>query len=131
MAAARLTFFLPNLQDTFTIATSVGSTTVPVASTIMAIDIFLLPILFGISRPMYRVANWSELGIANWPGVIALAAGTLVGLYTAGLIPVLNTDYIGFPALQAWVTGAVAYLIGVTLVHKSANVKALLGFARI
>ena len=131
LIAAALTFFLPNLQDTFTIATSVGSTTVPVASTIMAIDIFLLPILFGISRPMYRVANWSELGIANWPGVIALAAGTLVGLYTAGLIPVLNTDYIGFPALQAWLTGAVVYLIGVTLVHKSANVKALLGFARI
>ena len=27
----------------------------------------------------------------------------------------LNTDYIGFPALQAWLTGAVVYLIGVLL----------------
>ena len=43
----------------------------------------------------------------------------------------LNSDYIGFPALQSWLTGAVVYLIGVTLVHKSANVKALLGFSSI
>jgi hypothetical protein len=97
----------------------------------MAIDLFLLPWLFGIKRPMYRVANWSELGIANWPGVVALAAGTVAGVYTAGLIPAINSDYIGFPALQAWLTGAVVYLIGVTLVHKRADVKALLGFARI
>jgi len=131
LIAAVLTFYLPNLQDTFNLVTSIGSTTVPVASTIMAIDLFLLPWLFGIKRPMYRVANWSELGIANWPGVIALAAGTVVGVYTAGLIPAVNSDYIGFPALQAWVTGAVVYLIGVTLVHKRADVKALLGFARI
>jgi purine-cytosine permease-like protein len=131
LIAVVLTFFLPNLQDTFTIATSVGSTTVPVASTIMAIDIFLLPVLFGISRPMHRVPAWRELGFANWPGVVALAAGTLVGLWTAGLIPALGTDYIGFPALQAWITGAVVYLVGVTLVHKRGDLKALLGFARI
>jgi purine-cytosine permease-like protein len=131
LIAAALTFYLGNLQDTFNIATSIGSTTVPVASTIMAIDLFLLPLLFGIKRPMHRVASWGELGIANWPGVIALAAGTLVGLYTAGLIPALNTEFIGFPALQAWITGAVVYLIGVALVHRRAEVKALLGFARI
>ncbi|MBP1882467.1 cytosine permease [Sinorhizobium mexicanum] len=131
LIATVLTFYLPNLQDTFNIVTGIGSTTVPVASTIMAIDLFLLPLLFGIKRPMHRVANWSELGIANWPGVIALAAGTLVGLYTAGLLPMLNTAYIGFPALQSWIVGGVVYIIGVAFVQKHANVKALLGFARI
>jgi purine-cytosine permease-like protein len=131
LIAAGLTFYLGNLQDTFNIVTNIGSTTVPVASTIMAMDLFLLPLLFGINRPMHRVAKWGELSIANYPGVIALAAGTLVGLYTAGLIPPLNTNFIGFPALQAWITGAVVYLIGVALVHRRANAKALLGFARI
>jgi hypothetical protein len=97
----------------------------------MAIDLFLLPWLFGIQRPTYRVANWNELGFANWPGVIALAAGTAVGLYTAGLVPMLNSDYIGFPALQAWLTGAAVYLIGVAAVRNSAKLKELLGFARI
>lgn len=131
LIAAALTFYLGNLQDTFNIATSIGSTTVPVASIIMALDLFVLPRLFGIRRPMNRVASWGELGIANWPGLTALAAGTLVGVYTAALIPPLNTNFIGFPALQAWITGAVVYLIGVALVHRRANVKALLGFARI
>ncbi len=131
LLAAVLTFFLPNLQDTFNLATSVGSTTVPVASVIMALDLFVLPRLFGIRRPMHRVATWGELGIANWPGVLALACGTLVGLYTAGLLPMFNTDYIGFPALQSWITGGVVYLLAVAVVHRSANIRHLLGFARI
>jgi purine-cytosine permease-like protein len=129
LIATALTFFLPNLQQTFNIATGIGSTTVPVASTIMAMDIFVLPWLFGIRRPMYRVAKWGELGIANWPGIVALLAGTGVGLYTAGLIPMLNTDSIGFPALQSWITGAAVYLLGVGLVHRSSEVKSLLGFS--
>ena len=67
---------------------------------------------------MDRVAYWTELASANGPGIVALAAGTMVGLYTAGPDPgpATATRYIGFPALQAWVTGAVVYLIGVTLV---------------
>ena len=129
LLAAVLTFVLPNLQDTFNLATAIGSTTVPVVSTIMALDIFVLPKLFGIKRPVNRVANWGELGFANWPGIIAILAGTAVGVYTAGILPSINADYIGFPALQAWITGALVYLIGVAMVHKSAGVKHMLGFA--
>ena len=131
LIAAALTFVLPNLQDTFNLATSIGSTTVPVASIIMAIDLFLLPRLFGINRPMHRVASWNELGTANWPGVVALACGTLVGLYCAGLLPLAGSRMIGLPAVQAWITGGVVYLLGVALVHRSASMKSLLGFSRI
>jgi purine-cytosine permease-like protein len=127
--AAGLTFILPNLQDTFVIVTGIGSTTVPVASTIMAMDLFILPRMFGIRRPTHRVATWQELGLANWPGVIALLSGAGVGLYTAGLIPALNTEYIGFPALQAWVVGAVVYLVLVAIVARNANAKSILGFS--
>jgi len=131
LIAAVLTFFLPNLQDTFVIVTGIGATTVPVASTIMAMDIFVLPRLFGIRRPMHRVAAWSELRFANWPGVVALLSGTFVGLYTSGLIPGLNTEYIGFPAVQAWLTGAIVYLVLVALVARSANVRSVLGFSHL
>jgi purine-cytosine permease-like protein len=131
LIAAVLTFYLPNLQDTFTIVTSIGSTTVPVASTIMAMDLFIVPRLFGINRPMHRVAKWDELSFANWPAIVALSAGTLVGLYTAGLIPVLNTDYIGLPAVQAWLTGAVVYLVGVAIARRKQDLPAALGFARL
>ncbi len=131
LIAAGLTFILPNLQETFVIATGIGATMVPVASTIVAVDIFILPRLFGIKRPLHRVARWNEAGTANWPGIIALAIGAFVGLYTAGLIPFLNTEYIGFPPLQAWVTGAVVYLILVALVAGSASVRTILGFSRL
>ncbi len=134
LIAAAITFILPNLTTTFTIVTGIGSTTVPVASTIMAIDLFVLPRVFGLRRPIHRVARWSELATANWPAIVALVVGTLVGTYTAGLIPGtpgFQHDYIGFPALQAWITGAVVYLVGVALVARSPRVAELLGFAHV
>jgi purine-cytosine permease-like protein len=134
LVAFGLTFILPSLSNTFTIVTGIGSVTVPVASTIMAMDIFFVPRLFGLRRPMSRVATWSELAAANIPGIVALLAGTGVGLYTAGLIPFTSgyqNTYIGFPALQAWVTGAVVYLIGVAIIAKSANVRQWLGYTHI
>ena len=109
-----LTYILPNLTKTFNIVTGIGAVTVPVASTIMAMDVFIVPRLFGLQRPLYRVATWSELAIANWPAIVALMAGTAVGAITGGLIPGtpgFGETYIGFPALQAWVTGAVVYLV--------------------
>src|SRR5665213_3836326 len=53
--AAALTFILPSLQQTFNIVTGIGAVTVPVASTIMAMDVFIVPKLFGLRRPMHRV----------------------------------------------------------------------------
>ena len=132
LIAAGLTFILPNLQQTFNIVTGIGAVTVPVASTIMAMDVFIVPRLFGLRRPLHRVASWSELAIANWPGIIALVLGTGVGAYTGGLIPGTSgfgTTYIGFPALQAWVTGAVAYLVIVAIVARSPQAKQLLGYS--
>jgi purine-cytosine permease-like protein len=131
LIAAGLTFILPNLTRTFTIVTGIGSVTVPVASTIMAMDIFLVPRLFGLRRPMDRVANWSELATANVPGIIALLAGTGIGLWTAGLIPWTSgygKTYIGFPALQAWVTGAVVYIVAVALIARSDRATQWLGY---
>jgi hypothetical protein len=133
LIAAALTFILPSLQQTFNIVTGIGAVTVPVASTIMAMDVFIVPKLFGLKRPLHRVASWSELAVANWPAVIALVLGTGVGAYTGGLIPGtagFGTTYIGFPALQAWVTGAVAYLIIVALVARSPRAKELLGYSQ-
>jgi purine-cytosine permease-like protein len=129
--AAGLTLILPSLQQTFNIVTGIGAVTVPTASTVMAMDVFVLPRVFGLRRPMDRVAHWKHTARANWPGVVAVVAGTVVGTATGGLIPGTSGfqhTYIGFPALQAWLTGAVVYFIGVALVHKRANATELLGF---
>ena len=105
--------------------------TTNVAQWLQRIDIFVLPKVFGIKRPMYRVATWSELGVANWPGIVAILAGTTVGVYTAGILPFINANYIGFPALQAWITGAVVYLVGVALAHRSGAARKILGFSQL
>ena len=134
LVAAGLTYILPSLTKTFTIVTGIGAVTVPVASTIMAMDVFVVPRLFGLRRPLYRVAAWSELAAANWPAIVALVAGTAIGGYTGGLIPGtagFGHTYIGFPALQAWATGAVVYLVAVALVARSPRAKALLGYSRV
>jgi purine-cytosine permease-like protein len=119
------------------IVTGIGAVTVPVASTIMAMDVFVLPRLFGLRRPLYRVATWSELAFANWPAIVALLAGTAVGAVTGGLIPGtagFGKTYIGFPALQAWATGAVVYLVLagiVSAVSQQAGARKLLGYSAI
>ena len=134
LAAAGLTYILPSLTKTFNIVTGIGAITVPVASTIMAMDVFVVPRLFGLRRPLYRVATWSELALANWPAIVALVCGTAVGAFTGGLVPGTSGfghTYIGFPALQAWVTGAVVYLAGVAVAARSTRAKAVLGYSRI
>src|SRR5207245_6913018 len=134
LLAAGLTFILPSLTQTFNYVTAIGSVTVPVASTIMAMDVFVLPRLFGLRRPLHRVATWQELALANWPAIVALVLGTGVGAYTAGVIPGIpgfGTTYIGFPALQAWVTGAVVYLLLAAVVARSPRAKELLGYSAV
>jgi purine-cytosine permease-like protein len=129
--AAGLTLVLPSLQQTFNIVTGIGAVTVPTASTIMAVDVFVVPRLFGLRRPMGRVAAWRQTAPANWPGVIGLVAGTAVGAFTGGLVPGIpgfQHTYLGFPAMQAWLTGALVYLAGVALVRGRADVERLLGF---
>lgn len=133
LIAAGLTFILPSLTQTFNIVTGIGAVTVPVASTIMAMDVFVVPWLFGLRRPLHRVASWSELAIANWPAIVGLLLGTGVGAYTGGLIPGtpgFASTYIGFPALQAWATGAASYLVIVALIARSPRAKELLGYSR-
>jgi hypothetical protein len=82
------------------------------------------------------VATWSELAFANWPAIVALVAGTAVGAFTGGLVPGtagFGKTYIGFPALQAWLTGAVVYLVLVALVVavRKPQARELLGYSAI
>ncbi len=134
LVAAGLTYVLPSLTKTFNIVTCIGAVTVPVASTIMAMDVFVVPRLFGLNRPLYRVALWGELSLGNWPGIAALLTGTAVGAITGGLIPGragFGVTYIGSPPLQAWATGAVVYLIAVAVVVWFKNPKQLLGWSQL
>jgi hypothetical protein len=66
-----------------------------------------------------------------------LLAGTAVGAFTGGLVPGTSgfgKTYIGFPALQAWVTGAVVYVVLAGIVvaaSKRHQARELLGYSAI
>ena len=53
---------------------------VPCATVIMAVDHFLLPRLFRISRPLTKVPAWSEAGAVNVPAVVALLGAVAFGV---------------------------------------------------
>ena len=105
---------------------------VPSATVIMAVDHFLVPRLFGISRPLTRVPAWADAGAINWPGVVALLIAVLFGAYATGIIPGETAGtYWGLAPLETWVLAAVLYIAGVAIVRATASdARSALGFSK-
>ena len=109
--------------------------TAPSATVIMCVDHFLLPRMFGISRPLLKIPRWSETSIGNWPAIVALAISVLYGTWATGILPGENPNrYWGPAPLEAWVMAGVLYIVFVALTRavapKAATLKATLGFSK-
>ena len=131
-AGAVLAATMSSLEKNFFIVAGISAVFVPCATTLMAIDVFVLPRVFGIRRPTHKVTFWPEAANGNWLGLISLAIGGVLGAYTGGLIPGIHgfgTMNIGFPALQAWLASAISYVVLVRLVPERRRAR-LLGFPR-
>jgi purine-cytosine permease-like protein len=105
---------------------------VPSATVIMAVDHFLVPRLFKISRPLTRVPTWADAGAINWPGVVALLLAVLFGAYATGLIPgEAAGTYWGLAPLETWILAGILYLAGVAIVRATtSDARAVLGFSK-
>lgn len=131
VAGAGLAAMMVSLQNNFFIVAGISAVFVPCATMIMVMDVFIVPRLFGLRRPVDKVTAWHDAASINRVGMIALVIGLVVGSYTGGLIPGIpgfGTTSIGFPALQSWVLSALCYLIGVALVRRSPRCNSLLGY---
>jgi purine-cytosine permease-like protein len=106
--------------------------TVPSASVIMYIDHFLLPKLFGISRPLMKIPSWGDTALFNWPGLIALCAAVFYGAWASGIVPGESAArYWGPAPLEAWAIAGALYIAGVAVTkYVTPNIRAALGFAR-
>ncbi|HEX7301031.1 MAG TPA: cytosine permease [Solirubrobacteraceae bacterium] len=110
--------------------------TVPCATVIMVVDHFLLPRLFGISRPLTKIPAWSEAGPINVPAVVALLAAVAFGVIGLADLPngwIYSTppDNWGPVPVEAWVLAGIVYIAGVAVARMVVpNVKRVLGFAR-
>ena len=123
------------LNGWFTVA-GFMAITVPSATVIMTVDHFLLPRLFGISRPLLRVPGWSEAGAVNVPAVVALLVSVLFGAIGLADLPggwILHdppTNWGPVP-VEAWLLAGALYLAGVAIARRSLpDVRAVLGFPR-
>jgi purine-cytosine permease-like protein len=109
--------------------------TVPSATVIMAVDHFLLPRLFRISRPLDRVPRWEETGLINLPAVIALLGAVFFGVtgtasWPHGWLEAAPPNSWGPVPLEAWLIAGVGYIALVALARSAANVKELLAFSK-
>ncbi len=110
--------------------------TAPCATTIMCVDHFVLPRLFGISRPLIRIPSWRGASIGNLPAIAALAIAVLYGAWATGIIPGENSNrYWGPGPLEAWAMAAVLYIAFVaitrTVASRSESLKTAMGFSRV
>lgn len=110
--------------------------TAPCATVIMCVDHFLLPRMFGISRPLTKIPKWSEASIGNWPAVVALGLSVFYGAWATGIIPGENPNrYWGPGPLEAWVMAGVLYIAFVALTRSIAShadaLKRVMGFSKV
>jgi purine-cytosine permease-like protein len=88
--------------------------TVPCATVIMVVDHFLLPRLYGISRPLLRVPSWQEAGVFNIPAVVSLLVAVIYGSISSAILPG-NLGYDtprnwGPIPLECWLIAGVLYV---------------------
>jgi purine-cytosine permease-like protein len=109
---------------------------VPCATVIMAVDHFLLPRLFRISRPLTKVPAWSEAGTVNVPAVVALLGAVAFGVI--GLADLPNGWIYASPPngwgpvpVEAWAISGILYVAGVAVARVVLpSLRTALGFAR-
>lgn len=120
------------ITDGFTKVAAFLPITVPCATVIMCVDHFVLPRLFGISRPLTRVPSWAEASKVNYPALVALVVAVIFGAYGTGIMPGASSSrYWGVAPLEAWLLAAILYIVGVAVVRIAVpNVKQALGFDR-
>ena len=102
---------------------------VPSATMIMAVDHFVLPRVFHISRPLDRIPTWGQAGKINWAAVIALIISVTFGSFATGLLG-NNVNYWGIAPVETWLAAGALYLLTVWIARAlGPDVRSRLGFS--
>ena len=109
--------------------------TVPCATVIMAVDHFLLPRLFRISRPLTRIPSWEETGLINVPAVVALLAAVFFGatgtaIWPHGWIYATPQNSWGPVPVESWLIAGGLYVVLVAVARAMGPVRDWLGFPK-
>jgi hypothetical protein len=123
------TWFVIHGGNTWEDVVNFGAAAVPSATVIIALDHYVVPRWFGLSRSLAHVPSISEAGTANIPAIVAMLPGIVIGTVGAGTITWFGTFYWFLPGPLAWVCAGVLYLIGMAIVSRSPNALTLAGFS--
>ena len=109
--------------------------TVPCATVIMAVDHFLLPRFFRISRPLTTVPSWEQVGLINVPAVVALLVAVFFGatgtaIWPHGWIYSTPQESWGPVPVESWLIAGGLYFGLVALVRAFGPVRSWLGFPK-
>jgi purine-cytosine permease-like protein len=116
-------------QTVFFIVAGIGASTVPTATTLMVVDVLLLPRIFGISRPLSSVMNWRDLESTNWLGIAAMLFGVAVSIVLSipgNVIPNFGLSF-GLAPLEGWASAVVLYLVMIAVVRSKAELMWTIG----
>jgi purine-cytosine permease-like protein len=106
-------------QTVFFIVAGIGASTVPTATTLMVVDVLLLPKLFGVRRGLSAVLNWRDLESTNWLGIASLLFGVVVSVVLSipgNVIPNFGLSF-GLAPFEGWLAAVILYLAMVTAVR--------------
>ena len=116
-------------QTVFFIVAGIGASTVPTATTLMVVDVLLLPKLFGINRDLSVVLNWRDLHSTNWLGIVALLFGVLVSIVLSipgNVIPNVGLS-IGIAPIEGWLAAVILYLVMIAVVRSKSDLRWTIG----
>ncbi len=119
-------------QTVFFIVAGIGASTVPTATTLMVVDVLLLPKLFGVKRGLTSVLNWRDLESTNWLGIAALLFGVVVSVVLSipgNVIPNFGLSF-GLAPFEGWMAAVILYLGMIVLVRSRANFHWTIGLAK-
>jgi purine-cytosine permease-like protein len=109
--------------------------TVPSATVIMAVDHFLLPRIYRISRPLTEVPSWEDAGLLNWPATVALLVAVFFGVtgtasWPHGWLQAVPSNSWGPVPLEAWAIAGFGYIVLVGVARAVGPVRSQLGFPK-
>jgi len=90
---------------------SLNCVIIPVMTVIMIIEEFVIKRRYNLPDNSSVVVPMNELPAIRWPAFIASHLGLLVGICTAGVIPGLESLFVGICSVQSWLVAAVAYYV--------------------
>lgn len=116
-------------QTVFFIVAGIGASTVPTATTLMVVDVLLLPRIFGVRRSFTSVVNWRDLESTNWLGISSLLFGVVVSVVLSipgNVIPNFGLSF-GLAPFEGWIAAVVLYLGMIAVARTQPNFRWAIG----